>query len=152
MIETYMVWIWLAVFIITLIVEAFTLDLVSIWFSLGSLVGIILSLVTNIPYYYEILIFTIISFVFLILTRPLVVKFFRNENRATNVDEFIGKDVIIISDITKFEPGTMKINGILYTAILPEQVDYDLKKGELARIIAFKGNKAVVKKINKEEN
>lgn len=151
MIETYMVWIWLAVFVITLIVEAFTLDLVSIWFSLGALIGIILSLATDLAYYYEFLIFALVSLLFLVLTRPLVKKFLRNEERATNVDEFIGKDVLIVDDINKYEAGTMRINGITYTAILPEKADYSLKRGEVARIVAFKGNKAVVKKILKED-
>ena len=40
-IESYMLWVWLAVFIIMLIVEAVTQDLVSIWLALGAFISLI---------------------------------------------------------------------------------------------------------------
>ena len=41
--EMYMVWIWLFIFVLGIVVEALTQDLVSIWFSVGALVSLVLS-------------------------------------------------------------------------------------------------------------
>ena len=42
-IEDYTIWVWLAVFVITIAVEAMTQDLVSIWFAIGSIAAMITS-------------------------------------------------------------------------------------------------------------
>ena len=90
MIESYMLWVWLAVFIIAFIVEACTQDLVSIWFSVGALVSLILSIFDNIPYWVEIIVFVVVTAITFVLTRPLVKKVLKNQIRKTNVDEFVG--------------------------------------------------------------
>ena len=53
-IEDLMVWIWLAVFVITVCVEAATQDFVSIWFAIGSLIA--LAICYFAPFYVEIIV------------------------------------------------------------------------------------------------
>ena len=83
-IEDLMVWIWLAVFVITVCVEAATQDFVSIWFAIGSLIA--LAICYFAPFYVEIIVFAVISLVSLILTRPLVNKLMDRNERYTNTD------------------------------------------------------------------
>ncbi|MBQ9124645.1 MAG: NfeD family protein [Acholeplasmatales bacterium] len=144
--EAYMVWVWLAAFVLAIIIEACTQEFVSIWFAVGSLVSLIIN--TLVPIWAEVIIFAIVSFVALILTRPLVKKMTERSARYTNVDEFVGKRVKVNKAISKFIAGEVKINGIEYTAILMENSDEEILEESIVEIVALKGNKVVVKKID----
>ncbi len=147
-IEEYMIWVWLTVFVITTIVEAATQDFVSIWFAIGSLIA--MAICYFVPFYVEIIVFAVVSLVSLALTRPLVKKLMDRTERFTNTDEFVGKKVILEKAVSKFTNGEVKINGIIYSAILPEIETEDIKEGTVVEIVALKGNKIVVKKSEEE--
>ena len=144
----YMVWVWLGVFIFTLIIESITQDLVAVWFSLGSIIALVLSAIPQIQWYVEIVVFAVVSFLALGLTRPFVKKLLFNATRYTNVDELVGKRVKVISDISKYELGEVKIHDIIYNASLLEEETETIHKDEIVEIVTFKGNKVVVRKIN----
>ncbi len=146
MIEQYMIWIWLAIFVLAIIIEAVTQDLVSIWFSVGSLVAMCIS--NFMVYWAEIIVFSVISVAALIGTRPFVKRLMDRQVRNTNTDEFVGKRLKAISDIDKYEAGSVKLNGITYTAILMEDSDEAIVKDSLVEVVAIKGNRVVVKKID----
>ncbi len=145
----YMVWIWLAVFVLAFIIEAITQDLVSIWFGLGALVCVCISFVT--PWWVQIIVFVVVSSITLVATRPLVKKILSRTERKTNSDEFIGQKVKVITDITKFDGGEVKLNGIIYTAILKETDEETIKADSIVEVIAIKGNRLVVKNIEGEK-
>jgi membrane protein implicated in regulation of membrane protease activity len=144
--EQYMLWIWLGVFVSAVVLEAMTQDFVSIWFSVGALVC--LCICNTIPYWAEIIVLSVISLITLILTRPLVKKMMDRNVRYTNVDELIGKRVKVIKEISKYEPGEVKINGIIYTAILLEEDDNTIKEDTIVEIVAIKGNKVSVRELD----
>lgn len=144
-IENYMLWIWLSVFVLAVILEAATQDFISIWFSVGALVSLVIC--TWVPFWAEIIVFSVVSFAALLLTRPLAKKLTERAVRYTNVDEFVGKRVKADKDITKFEAGEIKVNGIVYSAVLPEEEEETIPAECIVEIIALKGNKLVVKKI-----
>lgn len=148
MIESVMVWVWVGLVVVSFILEALTQDFISIWFTVGALVALCLSSVC--VYWVEILIFSAVSLLALILTRPLVKKFTARSVRHTNVDEFVGKRVKVEKEISKFEAGEIKVNGIYYTAILMEDEDETIEVGSVVEIITLKGNKVVVKKIEEQ--
>ena len=148
-IEEYMVWIWLGIFVLTVVLEAVTQDLVSIWFSLGSMAALCVSF--GVPFWVEIIVFFVVSTITLIFTRPLVKKLMDRQIRKTNTDDFVGKKVKVVSDIDKFDGGEIKINGIIYTAILQEEENEAILKDSIVEIITLKGNKVVVKKAEIEE-
>lgn len=145
--EIYMVWVWLAVFFITLVIEASTQDLISVWFSLGSIIALILSAFDFIPWYVELIIFVVVSLVALVLTRPFVKKLTLQTTRYTNIDELVGKRVKVLKDIKEFENGEVKINGIIYYASLLDDEKDTIYAGEIVEIVTFVGNRVVVKKI-----
>lgn len=147
--EMYMVWIWLGVFLLTILLEALTQDLISIWFSLGAIVALIFS-AFPISWYVQVIIFAGVSLFVMILTRPFAKKLLMNATRYTNIDEYVGKRVKVIADITKFEPGVVKINDIPYQASLLEESNEPISIGEIVEIVTFKGNKVIVKKIVRE--
>ena len=144
-IEEIMIWIWLGIFVLAIIIEAITQDLVSIWFAVGAFVGICISNVM--VYWGEIIVFTVVSVVALIFTRPLVRKLMDRQERKTNTDEFVGKRVKCITKIDKYDAGEVKLNGITYTAILMEDSFDEIPVDALVEVIALKGNRVVVKEI-----
>ena len=145
MIETVILWVWVGLVVFSFILEAITQDFISIWFTLGALVALCLTSVC--VYWIEILIFSVVSLLALILTRPLVRKFTARTERYTNVDEFVGKRVKVEKEISKFDAGEIKVNGIVYTAILMEDEEESIEKDCIVEIVTMKGNKVVVKKL-----
>lgn len=146
--ELYMVWIWLFIFLLGIIIEAVTQDLVSIWFSVGGLVSMILSGFEFIPWYIETIVFIVVSLTAVICTRPLAKKLLSNALRSTNIDESIGKQVKVRKEITKFVDGEIKLHDVIYSACLLEEETETITEGEIVEIVTFRGNKVVVKKVN----
>ena len=147
-IESYMIWVWLAVFVIAVVVEAVTEELVSIWFAAGAIITIPISYAA--PFWVEIVVFAVISVVALIFTRPIIKKMMDRTIRKTNSDDFIGKRVKVIKAIDKFDGGEIKLNGIVYTAILREEDEDKIENDSIVEVVALKGNRVVVKKIVEE--
>ena len=109
-------YVWLGLVIAFALVEAFTTQLVSIWFSCGALLALFASLLGLTPGV-QIAIFIGATLVLLFATRPLVKRFVSVRRVATNVDAVIGKTgiVTITIDNDKGE-GQMKLQGIEWTA------------------------------------
>ena len=136
-------WIFLA--IVLFIIEILTSNLVTIWFAAGALVTGIFSLFVK-DTSIQIIIFLIVSTLSLILTKP-VVKKLKSKIVPTNLDRVIGKIGIVTEDITKLEPGEVKVDGKKWSAISTKKIT----KGSKVEILAIDGVKLKVKEI-KEEN
>ena len=149
-IENYTIWIWLGVFVLTVILEASTQDFVSIWFAVGALVAIAFSY--SAPFWVELIVFVVISAMALIFTRPLVKKLMDRTVRKTNSDEFVGKRVKVEKEITKYDGGLVKLNGIVYSAILMEEEEETIPLDSIVEVVSLKGNRVVVKLIEKNES
>ena len=146
--EMYMVWIWLFIFLLGIVVEAVTQDLVSIWFSIGGLVSMILSGFEFVPWFVEVIVFIVVSLTAVICTRPFAKKLLNNALRSTNIDESIGKHVLVRKEISKFSDGEIKLHDVIYTACLMEEENEVINVGEEVEVVTFRGNKVVVKKVN----
>ena len=93
-----MSFVWLALIIAFAIVESVTYQLICIWFALGSVGGLVTSLITD-NYTIQIVVALLISILALICLRPLVKKTVNSQNLKTNVEELVGKEVIITEDV-----------------------------------------------------
>lgn len=142
--EQYMVYIWLAVLVITIVIEAFTVELVSIWISGGALISMILSFIDGIPYWVEIIVCIVSSILLLVIFRPLVMKRLKKIDRRTNADSMIGVKCSVIQDITPLEHGKVSLNGVSRTAICQDE-SATIKSGAIVEIVAIEGNKLIVK-------
>ncbi|MCR4561610.1 MAG: NfeD family protein [Bacilli bacterium] len=141
--ETYMWIIWLGILIVSIIIEAVSADLISIFFAFGSLIALILSFIPGIPFYFEIIAFFLVSAITLLLVRPLTKKYLRKSISSSNVDSMVGERVLVSERIDSLHHGVVTHNDIKWTAIgLDDKVT--LKPGEYAIIKAIKGNKVLV--------
>ncbi len=149
----YMLYIWLAVLCVGLLIESLNAGtLVTIWFSAGAIVPLIMSFwnITHPAYIIaQVIIFGVVTALCMVFLRKIAKKtLFKNSKDKTNLDLQIGRKYTISN---KYENITyIKFNGIEYSAILEGDDEInDLELGNKVEIIRFEGNKAIVKLVNK---
>lgn len=136
-------WIWLAVVVVSLVVEFSTMELVSIWFVLGGLVAMILS-AFHVMVEIQIAVFIVISVALLLSLRKIVLKYFSKNSEKTNFEAIIGQTYEIIDPIKKNQNGSIKINDVVWTAV-SENPDVEIKSGIEVLAVALRGNKVIVR-------
>ena len=144
--EQFMWIIWLSLFVIMLLVEAGGPALVSVWFSFGALIALLVSFIPGVQWWIEVIIFVVVSVSTLLALRPVLRRYFKRNNFRTNVDSFTGKRGYVIEDITLLKPGAVKIGDVSWTAI-PVEKDDKILENEIIEVVAVNGNKLVVKKV-----
>ena len=103
-------WVWLAIIVVSVIVEIATLDLVSVWFAVGSIVPFILSAIGGIAIEIQISVFVVVTAVLIIFLRKYAQKLlFKNMNDKTNLDMQIGKIYRLLEDADFEKNGLIKI-------------------------------------------
>ncbi len=140
----FWVYIYLAIIVCALLIEFFTNEMVSIWFVGGGVISMILS-ACNVTWQIHFPIFIGLSIVLLACFRKLAVKYFGKSETKTNADSAIGKEYALLSDIGFNQPGTIKINDVVWNAVTENQND-SIPKGTVVKVVGLKGNKYIVKK------
>lgn len=142
-----MFWIWFIVAVAFLIIEALTVDLVSVWFAASALImGVVAAIFPELDVWWEIGIFVALSFVLVLSTRKLVKKFFkRKKGQETNLELNIGHTAIVVEEIDNLhEKGSVKINGLVWTA--RSETGEVIEEGALVVFKSISGNKAFVER------
>lgn len=139
------VYLWLAVLVIAVIIEAATYALVTIWFVGGAIVALISSAL-GISLFAQFLVFLVFSVIFLILARPLVRKRQHTFVR-TNVDSYIGLKGIVTKESTSHSAGQGKVGGQIWT-IMSGNAE-PLKLGDEFVVDSVSGVKLIVSKAEK---
>jgi len=138
--------IWLIIFLGLVFLELFTTNLVSIWFAIGSLVSFVVSMFIE-DTTIQIAVFIVVSAISLILTQKFVKKVRGREPEKTNLDRVIGKIGIVTEEITKLEPGEVKVDGKKWSAVSTKKV----KVGSKVEILSIDGVKLNVKEVKEED-
>lgn len=133
-------WVWLAVVIISLVIEFLTSEVVSIWFSVGSFVALILAL-CNFNEAVQVIIFVAVSLLFLVCARPFIKKWTKRNEIKTNVDSLVGRIAIVTEDIIDGARGVVKLDSQEWSAISSD----NLTKGCKVVVLSIEGNKLIVK-------
>ena len=90
-------------------------------------------------------VFVILSFLSMIVFRPIAMRFFNPVKEKTNIDEIIGKKAVVIESIDNLQgTGKVRYQGMEWTARAEEENDRIEKDAEV-EIIAVKGVKLIVK-------
>ena len=108
--------IWIAAVIIFGVAEALTAGLVSIWFVLGAVAGLITAVLDG-SIWLQVVLFFIVSIATLVATRPLVRKLSKKGQVATNADRVLGGTARVTETIDNTIPtGEVYIDGKTWTA------------------------------------
>ena len=136
-------WVWLGIFIVSLVVEIFTEELVSVWVAGGSLVALILSIfIPESLWWIEVIVFLAISITLIFALRPYIKKFFKINQRKTNTDSMIGEKAVVIKKITEIEHGSVKYRASIWPAISIDNKEIGVDT--IVIIENIEGNKLVV--------
>lgn len=137
-------WFWLAVMVLCIAIEAFTMALTTVWFACGAFVLVFVSILP-VPFKWQLFLFVAISLALLICTRPIALRHFHIRKTPTNSDSLIGRRTTVLQDIGRQEKGTVKANGIVWSA---RTIDGSpLECGSECAIVSIEGNTLVVQKI-----
>ncbi len=143
------VWGWLAALVAFVILEAITVQLVTIWFAVGALAGLIAAL-CKAPVWLQIALFAVVSVLALILTRPLVKKMTASRFSPTNADRFIGQTGVVTKRIDNLNAsGEVRVKGTVWTA-RSEDESITIDENEAVTVKRIDGAKLIVEKSPKE--
>ena len=140
-----MIWIWLAVVAVSLVVEFITWDLTSIWFAAAGLVALIMSAIEGVDWVWQLVVFVVLSALFIIFVRQICRKMLLKTDVKTNADSNIGKKVPLLKGISSNQNGEIKLNDIVWSA--KTQNGEELAENTQVEIIAIEGNKMIVKSV-----
>lgn len=129
--------------------EAVTYQMVSVWFSIGS-IGAFLTAYAGLGLNQQLMVFIILSVGSLLLLRPLSMKLLKRHGKTrTNVDALTGREVLITKRVdNRASEGAGRINGLEWT-VRSTDSDVTLEEGEIAVIERVEGVKLIVKKKEK---
>ena len=120
-------YVWLAVIIISVAVEAFTLTLCGIWFAAGGVAALIAASL-SVGLMGQWIVFIVFSALLLV----------------TNADRIIGQTAVVTEPIDNvLETGAVKINGKIWTA--RSTTDAQIAIGTRVTVVEIRGVKAIVK-------
>ena len=138
-------YIWLAVIVLCVVIEALTLDLCAIWFAVGGVAALVaaspsLEVVT------QLIIFVLFSAVLLVLMRPFCRRFLKTKKEPTNADRIIGETAYVTEQIDNIrETGAVKVLGAEWSA--RSRDDSIIPSGAKVKVVEIRGVKAVVEKV-----
>jgi len=146
--EIIMIVFWALIIVITIIVEINTFDLVSLWFTVGAIVAIILAALKIEPLV-QIGVFVGISLVLIIALKPLTKNIRSGKSIVkTNADRVVGMVGVVTKNITPGDVGQVKVDGELWHAI--NQDGKTILEGKNVSIKAISGIKLIVGPIEEE--
>ena len=142
---------WLVAFVILIGIEAATMALTTIWFADGAVFAFFAA-VLEFSVQSQLVVFLIVSFVLLLFTRPLAIRFVNRETVKTNVDGLIGRKAKVIKKIDNNEPsGAAVIDGQEWTARSADEA-VTIPVGTHVVIKEVRGVKLIVEMIPETEN
>ena len=100
----------LIIFIVLVIIELLTINLVTIWFAIAAVFALLVDIITR-NTMLEIIVFILSSFLLLLLTKPIIGRLKVKKIEATNLDMVINKVGIVTEDILDDKIGEVKVLG-----------------------------------------
>ena len=140
-----MIIVWAVVIAVTLVVEFITVHLISVWFSVGGIAALIAA-ACGAASGWQVLIFFVVSLVFILSLRRLTVKFLKTKTTPTNLDANIGMKVKLLKDVAD-NTSEIKILDTVWTV----SCEHALKSGDEVEITGMAGSKYIVRDINNKE-
>lgn len=137
-----MAWLWLCIVIVLTLIEAATVNLVTIWFIASGIVSMILSLFIN-NYFIQFFNFVVLGIILLITTRKYLVNISSKRQEKTNLDRVIGENALVTLEIDKNKIGEVKVDGKKWSAISNKKI----KEGSTVKVLSIEGVKLKVEEV-----
>jgi membrane protein implicated in regulation of membrane protease activity len=107
---------WFVVAAALFVLESVTTQFVGIWFAAGAVIAMVPALL-GAPFWVQLLIFLIVSVLFLFWIRPIVKTRISVKRQPTNADMVVGKTGLVLEDIDNIKgTGRVSAMGLTWTA------------------------------------
>ena len=135
--------VWLAILIILVVIEIFTLGLTTIWFGIGAIGAAIVSWM-GYGIWVQLIVFAVLSVIAMAVFRPLAVKYLNKDKEKTNIDGVVGEVVVVTKEINnEMAAGEVQLNGMSWTA--RSQDGRVIPEAERVTVVSVQGVKLIVK-------
>ena len=133
---------WLVLMVVFILMESSTVALVSIWFAIGALGAMIVSLCGG-AFWLEVAVCVVVSTALLAALRPITRKYLNPKIEKTNVDAVIGQKAVVVASVNNIcGTGTVKLGGMEWSA---RSTDGEpIEEGKIVRVDRIEGVKAFV--------
>ncbi len=134
---------WLVASILMFVIEAVTVNLLTIWFAFGAL-GALIAALLGAKLWLQVVIFFVVTIITLIAVRPLAKKYFTTKHHEpTNADAVIGKICVVTEDIDNIlAKGEVNCMGKMWSA--RSLKGENIEKGSKAKVHSIEGVKLIV--------
>lgn len=135
--------VWLIILAVLIVIEIMTMGLTTIWFGIGAIGAAIVAWM-DYGIWVQVIVFAILSVIVMALCRPIAVRYLNKDKEKTNVDDVVGKTVVVSRKIDNtMASGEVKLNGIEWTA--RSEDGRVIEEGEQVTVVAVEGVKLIVK-------
>lgn len=136
---------WIIIGIAAIALELLTpTALISIWFSCGAAIALVLECF-NVDMGIQIAAFFIVSFVTMLIVRPIATRYLRGNIVPTNADRFIGETGVVSKRIEEDMWGEVYVKSTYWHAV---EVDgKSIEEKTKVKILAIDGAKLIVKQL-----
>jgi membrane protein implicated in regulation of membrane protease activity len=141
-ISNNLVFVWIALAVIFGTIEGLTLGLVTAWFTVGAAASAIVALLNG-DWIVQIVVFIVVSFLLLILARPILVKKLKLGKELNNIEQLENARALVTEPIEPFKSGLVKVNGVIWTAV-GENREFKADSGTEVKIVRVEGVKLIV--------
>ena len=133
---------WLIAMVLFGVLEAVTVVLTSIWFAVGALAALIAASLGAFALV-QVIVFLVVSFVTLLLVRPLAQRYINDRKEPTNADRVIGREAVVTQAIDNLKgEGQVNGSGAVWTARSQEEAP--IPAGARVRVLRIEGVKVIV--------
>ena len=131
--------------IVLLVGEAITIGLTFVWFAVGALGALIVSVLGG-ALWLQVVIFLALSGVTLALARPVFARFLKTSHAATNADRVIGQTAVVTEQIDNLSgTGQVNVAGQIWSALSAH--DVVIPTVTEVRVLMISGVKVIVEAI-----
>jgi len=142
----YMLYLWIGFFVLSVIVELNTMSLVAIWFMPGTLIAIVLALL-SVPVWIQTAVWLVITVITFAATWHLSARLRRPKVQPTNADRIIGQTALVTETISDREQtGQAKVLGQIWSAKTDDTAE-EIPVGTEVRVVRIEGVKIIVSTI-----
>lgn len=135
--------IWITAVIVFGVLEAATYQLVSVWFAIGAVGGLIAKLL-GFDFAIQMTVFLILSILSLCCLRPISMKWLKPKITKTNIDILAGQEILITETVDNINGrGKGKVNGMTWTVRSAD--NSVISEKSLAVVEKIEGVKLIVK-------
>lgn len=135
--------IWLVILVIMIVLEIISLGLTTIWFGIGAIGAAVVAWM-GYGIWVQLFVFAVLSVIAMAVFRPIAVRYLNRDKEKTNVEDVIGKTVVVTREINNEQAtGEVRLNGLEWTArsqdgrVIPEE--------DRVTVVAVEGVKLIVK-------